>query len=242
MGEKNCINRGNTDSFYIRDSHPAIISRENFLKAQQIRAVSGKVKKREELFNPFRGKICCSCGRSYFLVKNKRPYWECTGRFDLKKPCNNGIFYYDEMEFAWEKFCDKLRSHADEILTSVLIQLELLEETVQNGEISALQEQADDARQRRYMLCKLCSEGCISREKFLIAESELESEIADLTEKIDRISGSFVSTAEQAELLYKAVSTNLPERLTDIILNEAVVEKRKITFNLIGGLHFEEVL
>ena len=131
MGEKNCINRGNTDSFYIRDSHPAIISRENFLKAQQIRAVSGKVKKREELFNPFRGKICCSCGRSYFLVKNKRPYWECTGRFDLKKPCNNGIFYYDEMEFAWEKFCDKLRSHADEILTSVLIQLELLEETVQ---------------------------------------------------------------------------------------------------------------
>ena len=242
MGEKNCINHGDVDSFYLRDVHPAIISRETFLKAQQIRAGSGKGKKREELFNPFRGKIRCSCGRSYFLVKNKRPYWECTGRFDLKKPCNNNIFYYDELETAWERFCTKLQTHADEILTPVLIQLELLEEAVQEGEFSKLREQADDARQRRYMLCKLCSEGCISREKFLIAESELEAEIADLTGKIDRISSSFDNTTEQAELLYKAISSTLPDRLPDIILNEAVVENRKITFRLIGDLHFEEVL
>ena len=138
--------------------------------------------------------------------------------------------------------CFKLRNHADEILSPGLIQLELMEKAVRGTETTNLQEQANDLRQRRYMLCKLCAEGCLEREKMLIAENELESELQDIVSKIERINSFSDDTADEIETVYRAVNTAAPERLVDLILDYAVVDGKSITFHLIGGLHFREVL
>ena len=49
-------------------------------------------------------------------------------------------------------------------------------------------------------------------------------------------------TADEIETVYRAVNTAAPERLVDLILDYAVVDGKSITFHLIGGLHFREVL
>ena len=92
------------------------------------------------------------------------------------------------------------------------------------------------------MLCKLCAEGCLEREKMLIAENELESELQDIVSKIERINSFSDDTADEIETVYRAVNTASPERLVDLILDHAVVDGKSITFHLIGGLHFREVL
>ena len=238
------MNHGDVDSYYIENAHPAIIDKETFYLAQRIREETAEKVKPKQVRKDtlFRGKIRCTCGRSYYRVTAKNDYWECIGRKMLGAGCTNHVFYHDELLDAWRRMCFKLRNHADEILSPVLIQLELMEKAVRGTETTNLQEQANDLRQRRYMLCKLCAEGCLERKKMLIAENELESELQDIESKIERINSFSDDTADEIETVYRAVNTAAPERLVDLILDYAVVDGKSITFHLIGGLHFREVL
>lgn len=245
MGDRDCINNGDVDSFYIENAHPAIIDRETFYLAQQVRETAAEKAKPKGLTltdSLFRGKLRCTCGRSYYRVGAKRDYWQCIGRTMMGGNCKNFIFYHDELISAWSRMCMKLRSHADEILTPILIQLDMMEKAVQGTEITQLQEQADDIRQRRYMLCKLCTEGCIDREKLMASEHELDAELDEIMNRIEKISSYADDTAGQVETVYRAVSTIAPERLVDMILDYAEIDGRKISFHLIGGLVFREVL
>ena len=92
------------------------------------------------------------------------------------------------------------------------------------------------------MLCKLCAENCIDREKFLTAENELDAELKAVTVQIEKVSNFADDTAEQVETVCKAISTMPPERLVNTILDHAVVDGKNITFYLIGGLYFREEL
>lgn len=76
----------------------------------------------------------------------------------------------------------------------------------------------------------------------MISESELETELAQINERIEKISNSYDDTADEVEMIYMAVYTALPEGLIDLILEYAVVENGTITFHLPGGLYFEERL
>lgn len=245
MGEQWKINNGDVDSYYIENAHPAIIDRETFYLAQRIlsdAAEKAKGNQTAERDNLFRGKIRCSCGRSYYRVSAKNDYWQCSGRSMIGGNCDNYVFYHDELLSAWNRCCTKLRSHADEILTPILIQLEMMGKAVQGTEIDELTSRADDIRQRRYMLCQLCAEGCIDREKLMSAETELDAELNEIVSRIEKVCSYVDDTAEQIETVYNAVSITAPERLVEMILEHAVVDGKMITFHLIGGLHFREVL
>ena len=109
-------------------------------------------------------------------------------------------------------------------------------------EIASLKERADDIQQRRYMLSKLRTEGCIDREDFMSAENEMNSELDEITSRIEKISIYTDDTAELIEMIYRAVNTTVPERLVNMILEYAEINGRNIIFHLIGGLYFREVL
>lgn len=131
---------------------------------------------------------------------------------------------------------------ADEILTPIMIQLEMMKDTMYRTEIASLKERADDIQQRRYMLSKLCTEGCIDREDFMSAENEMNSELDEITSRIEKTSIYTDDTAERIEMIYRAVNTTVPERLVNMILEYAEINGRNIIFHLIGGLYFREVL
>ena len=240
MGEQWKINRGDVDSWYIKDAHPAIIDRETFIKAQELRQESTYTGKRGKITTPFKGMIRCTCGRSFCFVNNKYPYWECSARFDFVKPCSCNIVYNDSIETAWTKMCYKLRHHADEILAPILIQLERMDEAVRGGDMKELEERADDIRQRRYVLHKLCSEGVIDYETLIRSSGELEAELKEITDRADRLNENYDDMSGDIELICNAVTTVPPERLAGIILDCATVDNDTITFRLKGGLEFKE--
>ena len=242
MGKMWQINRGQADSFYIRDCHPAVISREDFITVQALLQKS-KSKSYTKSSSPFRGKLRCTCGRSYYYNKaNHRDYWKCSGRFDYTDPCKNPIIYDDALNAAWQRLCAKLSRHADEIITPCLVQLSILEEKMNSGEIAELEQQEKELRQRRYVLCKLCAENCISHEKLFQSEIEIDSKLSEIKAKIGRLSEQIDDTAEKLEMLYKHITTVSSERLIDFVLENAVIDNGTVCFELTGGLTLKEVL
>lgn len=85
--EINCSNHSKTNKgqfpmYYVTESHPAIISKETYQKAQEIKAKNNKKYVAVKTFaSPFDGIIKCGfCGRNYVRKRNKyRVFWICSG-------------------------------------------------------------------------------------------------------------------------------------------------------------------
>lgn len=85
--EINCSNHSKTNKgqfpiYYVTESHPAIISKNTFQKAQEIKAKNNKKYVAVKTFtSPFDGIIKCDfCGRNYVRKRNKyRVFWICSG-------------------------------------------------------------------------------------------------------------------------------------------------------------------
>ena len=126
MGAKWKINHGEQDSYYIRDCLPAIISREDFTIAQELRAGNTRQANKTTV-SPFRGKTKCICGRSYSLKEGYKSIWECGGRYDLVRPCNCRFFSDEDYHKAWKRLCKKLKQFVDELILPCIELFEKLE-------------------------------------------------------------------------------------------------------------------
>ena len=237
MGERG-INRGETDSYYVHDGLPAIIDRDTFMKVQYLRAKASSCK-RKSTNSLFKGKIRCTCGRGYYLAESR--YWQCNGRTDIVRPCDSGIVSNDRLVSAWERFCRKLSVYNDMILMPLLLQLKKLEDSVLGSKMNALQEKADELRKKRYLLCQLCTESCISQEQYLNSAEEVEMKLSYINAEMERTLDNFYDAAIEVEKLYGAVKKADTEHLISM-LDHAVVDGDHITFYMGNNLHFQEVL
>lgn len=191
MGVHDQINHGDVDSYYVREHHPAIIPREVFQRVQEIMAKNRHQGNPHE--DPFRGYIRCICGRSYYLVDGTNPYWLCCGQYDPVRPCEQKQILHSALEAAWQRLCQKLSVHGDKIYLDVIRQLEHLRNHRLQGELKTLESRLSVLRQQRYLLCRLCAEGCISHEKYLLSSEELESEITAVSDQIQKVQYDIMS-------------------------------------------------
>ena len=242
MGKKWMINRGDVESYYIRDALPAIIDRETFLAAQALRERNTR-KAMKTTESPFRGKTKCTCGRSYMITqKGRKMFWECSGKYDLQKPCENPIFLDSDYRHAWERLCIKLRKHADEIVLPAIEQCEILEDKFMSSEVTALEEQYGELSSRKYVLSSLCANGCITREKLVTAEAEIQAEMQQITDTLEKLNDQYDDTVDQLETLYKMLCKMKAEQLVRSALIKAVADGKIVEFELIGGLKFKETI
>jgi hypothetical protein len=138
--------------------------------------------------------------------------------------------------------CIKLRKYADEIIAPCIAQCELLEDNFLNNEISELEEQYEELTQRRYVLCSLCAEGCITREKLMTLENDIDAELSVINRQLNALNAQYDETVGQLEALYKFIIKTTPERLASLILVNAVSDGKTVEFELLGGLKLKEVL
>ena len=80
--------------------------------------------------------------------------------------------------------CLKLRDYADEVILPCLDLFELTEECLISDEIVQLREQAEELSNRKYVLCSLCSQGCITTEKLLTLQNEIDIELDEIEKKL----------------------------------------------------------
>ena len=179
MGAKWKINHGEQDSYYIRDCLPAIISREDFTIAQELRAGNTRQANKATV-SPFRGKTKCICGRSYSLKEGRKSIWECSGRYDLVRPCGCKSFEDNTYNKAWKRLCKKLKQFADELILPCIELFEQLGGSVINEEIDNLVNKEEELSKRKYVLCSLCTEGCITTEKMIELQNQIDKELDEI--------------------------------------------------------------
>ena len=213
MGDKWKINHGEENSYYIRNCLPPIISREDFAAAQSLMERNTRTPKTVNK-SPFRGKTKCTCGRSYsYILKGKEPMWECSAKYDQSMSCDNPVFKDSAYHRAWNRMCIKLRKNADEIILPC-----------------------------RYVLCALCSQGCITHEKLAVSESEINSELAKIESRLDRLEKQSDESSDGLQTLYRLITKIRSDSLVGMILVNAVSDGTTIEFELIGGLKVREQL
>ena len=241
MGAKWKINRGEKESYYIRDCLPQIISREDFMNAQTLRERNTR-KPNKTNSSPFRGITKCTCGRSFYFKNREKPLWECSGKYSTVNPCSNPTFLDSDYHRAWNRMCKKLKDYADEVILPCLDLFELSEECLISDEILQLREKAEELSNRKYVLCSLCSQGCITTEKLLTLQNEIDAELEDIEKKLSLIDGQGDETIDELTSLYRLIAGTTSERMTKMILKSVISDGKTVEFELLGGLKIKEAL
>lgn len=246
MGEKNKINRGEQESYYIRNSHPPIIDRETFALAREIREKSkcktGKTSDPDNC-NIFKSKLTCSCGRSFILSRSKvEDYWICSRSKELNNTCNAPAIMQGTVERVWKSFYSKLRHFASDIFLPVLKFLEELEENIEGGLASELESEIKDLYDRRYTLRKLCMEGVITEDKFIGLENELISEAKEIEDRLDNLTGLSDEMTEDLKNIYNSVFIMGEEQFFNKHVEKIVIRENTAEIVLKCGLKFREVI
>ena len=241
MGNKWKINHGEQESYYIRDCLPPIISREDFIAAQSLRERNTR-KPNKTNSSPFRGKTKCTCGRSFYFKNREKPLWECSGKYSTVNPCSNPTFLDADYHRAWNRMCLKLRDYADEVILPCLDLFELAEESLISDEVLQMREQEEELSKRKYVLCSLCSQGCITTEKLLTLQNEIDAELYEIEQKLSLIDGQGDETIDELTTLYRLIAGTSSDKLIKLILKNVVSDGRTVEFELLGGLRVKEVL
>ena len=241
MGEKSQINHGERDSFYIRDCLPPIISREDFAAVRE-RMEKNTRHPQNTLSSVFRGKMKCICGRSFYLRGNAKKIWECTGKYDLVRPCDSIVFSDIACHRAWNRMCLKLRTFPDDIIITAADLMKLSRGNLSDEEINALYEREEELSSRKYVLYSLGAEGCITAEKLLALTNEIDRESEKIGKKLSFLEKQSDEMIKELDELYRLIKNTSSAELAEMILKNAVSDGRTIEFELSGGLKFREVL
>ena len=220
-------NTGQADSYYVTACHESIIDRQTFEATQIIRQQSVRPVSRTN-DSPFRRKLLCGlCGRSYYYVGAARAYWQCSGRFDPIRPCSNGLIHDDDLHRMWQQQQTKLIRHADVIIDPLLRQLRQISRTDDSNELA----QINEIRKRKTALRKMCAEGCFGYGELMTAENELNSEMAEITQRLERQTSRVDVLLSELERLRKDILNSKPLNLKRVRLRY-----NKSEFEVTGGL------
>jgi len=178
---------------------PAIISKEVFEKAAQIRKENIKFSQRNSPNRVFllRTLIKCSqCGRTYYGIyyKNKSPVYSCSGKKPYAKKlygikCNNLNVNADEIEnYIWETCKNIMYNFDNYIIKTNTIDIEKFK-----NELNNLENRLSDLEKEKHNLLKLFR-------KEIISENELEDQLKDIKIEAEKYKKLINATNKKIEI------------------------------------------
>jgi len=236
MGEKWQVNRGDTESFYIENAHPAIIDRVTFQKAAELRnEVHRSMKPPSHVDHPLRSKLTCSCGRTVILHKSTAgDYWKCSRSTDLVSPCSAPKVKDADILLAWDRLYSKLKNNASEALLPARPSGEEL--------LPDPEEQRSVIYQRRYTLRKLCLEQMITPQELAEKEAELDQEADCLEASLKQQEIAAKKEAEALRAVGGAINAMTKEEFLLTMVESITMDEGTATFHLKGGLIIPETI
>ena len=252
IGARNRENKGNADQYYIQNTHPPIIPREDFEKVQQL-LKSNDIQRQKRQVYPFTKKLQCgSCG-AYFQRKmiREKAYWTCSRHNISAENCPmqeiSEIAVYD----AFLRLFHKLKRNYNHIFPPLFSQLQALKDRRYAGNQQYLQfsQEIIKCKEQIHVLTRLRSKGFLDEKKFLEQTTALQSKISRQQKKLCDVTKS-EDDDQQTDKLKEVATTieNAPNLLTnfnaelfDVLVEKITVTDRKtIKFHLHGGLIFTE--
>jgi DNA invertase Pin-like site-specific DNA recombinase len=246
-------NKGEKPQYYVENSHPAIISREDFEAAQELQA-----RKRSDTYrtsnHALTGKIRCpDCGRPFRRqIINDTAYWQCCYHASGKTKCGGHRYPEEAVYDAFLLLANKLITSREAILPPLIAGLERMQSRVSRtgNKVYEIDKQIAALNAKIHAFAKhrsgglmdaadfAAQTGAVNREiETLRAERRkllAEDETDELIDELRRLN----SLLAQTELQIKFDS----ELFGQMVAGITAVSHSELCFKLHGGLELTETI
>ena len=246
-------NYGQKPQYYVEETNPAIISKEDFYAVQERLKNEGSTQKKDELDCPLRRKIMCSCGHYYKRkVINNKTYWVCRKHdYDINQ-CNSGSVPEKEIYNAFINMINKLRIYDKSIITDTIQKMERLY-TKASGTTEKIREidrSIAELTNKNLVLARLNSKGIMRGSEYTEKSGRLNTQISSLRSErrklLQQNEDGFLSGLRQLEEIIQGIKeplTDFDEELFGRIVKQITVPARtSLCFELIGGIKLTETI
>ena len=248
------INHGEVDQIYVESSHPAIISRETFEKAQALRQRKKHRRDRPDGVYPLSRKMYCeACGEALYRRSTRKgtAAWSCRNHLRNASSCSVGPIPEEAIHAAFARMYNKLRLHDGVILKPALGQLDALNEARQrnNPAMLAVNKAIAEASDQSYKVSALQSKGVLDASAGAAKLRELDGRLAELRKERRRLLKE--DDLEEALDAFRQTVSKIrggPEQLEDFdealfseLVEKVTAESRsRVRFHLRGGIELAE--
>lgn len=251
MGKQFQTNYGQQTKYYLRDTHPAIISHEDFELVKEIKANSAHRYGNDELTGLlFKKRLTCGkCGHMYsYFQTNQKGRWCCSYKDEFDVRCNNISVYDADMHQAFTALCDKLRENNNEIFGECIKSLEKLfkaKESRSEEEIAVLKMIAE-LKEKKHRLSKLLTKHFIEPDKYSEQVFEIDNTIRRLNSSIQKepmTKNQLIVDIENSARMFRGYdgSEEYQKMILDSVIEHITIcEDGSIKFKLSCGLEFTE--
>ena len=257
------INYGEQDMYLVKGHHQAIISHEDFEKANAVLEQRGKEKGIEKQSTKyqnryaFSGRIkCAECGSNFkrrirYQAKGIYVVWCCSNHIKNIKECSMEYITDDMVKKAFVIMMNKLIFGHQIILKPLLKSLQSMNDNDKSSEIQEIESRIEKNTEQRQVLTSLMASKYLEPVLFNKENNRLTTEMEMLRKEKDNLMLSVGGDRTKAEELQKLIKfTAKGEMLTrfdeDIFLSYVerikVLTNTDIVFELKCGLQLKERL
>jgi DNA invertase Pin-like site-specific DNA recombinase len=253
---KKVRNKGQAPQWYIENSHPPIISREDFEAVQRLQ------QQRRQTYpgstgwmpHPLTGKLVCpDCGRAFRrLVTNGTAYWQCAAGVSGSKDCQPRRYSEDAVYAAFTLILHKLAASRAYILVPLISQLTELQERHNgiHGRVCEIDRQIAELNGQSITIASHHAKGYLDAAEFAARTGAVTAKVSALRAERRKLLTENENDAMLDELdgLNNLLAITDPQTGFDAELFEQMVERvtavslTELRFTLKGGLTLTETV
>ena len=254
-------NNGEEDQYKIIDNHEAIVSREDFKKAQDLIRIRARAKGNGENTKKYQnryslsGKITCGeCGskfkrRHHYNGKEKYISWTCIEHLKDINKCSMKFIRDKDIKLAFVTLVNKLIFGKGIILIPLLESLRNVDSKDEIEKINSIGESLERLKERKEVLNKLISSGVLDASIYAKESSEISSEERNLLREKERSNKAILGNDEEIRELEKLIEILDKSKMFDcfeddlfveIIDHIQVINRETLDFHLKCGLVLRE--
>ncbi len=244
----NIPNRGECAKYYVEDTHPALITIEDFESVQKLmnERVNKYHKSKSTKHSIYDKKIVCGSCKRTFKRKNNND-WICSRRGNETAQCDSRIYTDKVLNRSFVTMYNRLKQHSKIIIDDTILQLQLLKSRINNGndQITIIDNEIAKLGKDNTTYCNLFERNIIDEYTFMQKRDVVKSKITELRSRRMKL----VNEDEEEQSIeklrqLKKIINDSPEFLhevDDCIFNK-IVEKiiaesdGSLTYIVLGGI------
>ena len=243
-------NKGEKIQYFLEQTHPAIIDRETFQKAQRLRA--SRVISKNSSADPIRQKLVCGvCGSPYRIISNQgMDSYECQAKNRGTAKCETPRLSKTQIHKAFLSLYYRIKHYGVGILTQLISDLHAARtgSLLWSENIVEINKQISDIASQERLLAQLKQQGVVDPDIFISRSNQLAERRRELKLQKERILRSEEDhTIQQTQDLLDLLESgpdwldDFDEQLfSDMVEKIVVVDNEKLCFRLLNGLEVTE--
>lgn len=249
------INHGEKPKYYASNTHPAIISRDTYERAQRLRSWRDTGGNEKKCYPLSRKIYCGKCGSVFVRKQTKQGVvtWCCSRHNERASACPIGRIQETSICTAFVKAYNKLKRNVEVIIAPALSQMNALWDAVykDNPKIGSINLELLKLSEQDHRLSKLRSSGMIDDAIYRAKSVSINQEMERLKKQKNllRMDNPIDHALETLTNLYDLIDSGPAHLQTfDVVLFHDLMERITVTdhteiiFWLHGGIQLKEIL